>query len=316
MIFLGLLVLSFIPPSFAIDCSALVLELRNLQSKAFDDFPRLNDMKQDALLALYGRERATCPNELVDLSISTKDFILDFTTAYNLSKSGREDRVRALESSTRLVKSAEDLSRFNLGVETEDLKVSAQQSILEFLIIQGKNFVSDGEKSAATRDKIFNLKRATEAFEAADEDLEATALRLNWMSMEEAYIKDMKKADGLYDKGITLYSDAAKLSSKNIFYKINAYVLSREAFISLNGALEYYQYHFEDERIAKTQKGISDAKGLLEELRRNISYYFAIMGISLIGTSLFLLNRLLAWNMDSYDYSLGNELVRVKGIEE
>ncbi len=315
-IFLALLLASLIPQSFAIDCGSLVAELRNLQSKAFDEFPRLNDMKQDALLALYGRERATCPNDLIDLSVSTRDFISDFTAAYNLSKSGKEDKPKALESSIRLVASAKDFSRFNLGVETDDLKISAQQSIKEFLIIQGKDFAGDAEKSAATRDKIFNLKRATESFEAAGEDLEATALRLNWMSMEEAYVRDMEKADDLYNRGIMLYTDAAKLSPLSIFSKMNAYVLSRESHISLNGALKYYQHHLEDERTAKTQKGISDAEELLEGLRGDIAYYLAVLGMSLIGISLFLLNRLMSWNMDSYDYSLGNELVRVSGVEE
>lgn len=287
-----------------------------MQSKAFDEFPRLNDMKQDALLALYGRERATCPNDLIDLSISTRDFILNFDAAYNLSKSGKEGGLKALESSIQLVGSATDFSRFNLGVETDDLKISAIQSIKEFLIIQAKDFASDAEKSASTRDKIFNLKRATEAFEAAGEGLEATALRLNWVSMEKEYVGDMEKADGLYNRGIMLYTDAMKLSSRNIFSRMNAYVLGRESRISLNGALKYYQHHFEDEKTAKTQKGISEVEGLLEGLWKDIAYYFTILGISLIGIALFLLNRLTAWNMDSYDYSLGNELVRVSGVEE
>ncbi|MEE8168088.1 MAG: hypothetical protein V3T58_04370 [Candidatus Hydrothermarchaeales archaeon] len=304
--------LMLIPSVYAQSCGDLVLTVRGLQSPAFDEYYQLNDMKQDALLILYGRERATCPEEVIGLSSSTIEFIEDFSVAYNLSRSeARVDRVDALEKSVKLVGSAAALSRYTLGIEAEDLINSAQQASREFLIIQGKAFLSKAESASATKDKIFNYKQATVAYEAAGETLEAANLRMKWKALEESYSRDMEKADVQFVAGESKYSLAKQLLSRDIFSRIEAYTLTREASIHFEKAAVYYEYHREQEKIRDTVGEISATANTLQELRNNIGLYFAISGIALLGVALFLINRLKAWNNDAYDYNLGNELVQV-----
>ncbi|MDP6459431.1 MAG: hypothetical protein QF829_01395, partial [Candidatus Hydrothermarchaeota archaeon] len=80
-----------IPVIEAQNCGALGTEIRGVQSAAFDEYPSLNDVKQGALLLLYGRGTADCPRELYDYAISGKEYILKFDDAYNLSKSNSSD---------------------------------------------------------------------------------------------------------------------------------------------------------------------------------------------------------------------------------
>ncbi len=313
---LALLILLSPVEAYAQGCGDLVLEVRDLQSRAFNEYHQLNDMKQDSLLILYGRERDTCPEEVVGIAESTRDFILDFSDAYNLSKSpAEEDRLGALQRSLTLVVSAEGLSGFELGVESEDVASSARQSVQTFLEVQGKAYFTEAEGAEATRDRIRILKLATAAYEAAGENLEAENLRLNWAALEKGYLQDMEKADSEFSSGESKYSRAEGLLVEDIFSRIDAYILGREASMDFSEALVYYRYHWEAERVRETEDRISIAEATMEELKREISQYFFISSLALLGVSMFLVNRLKAWNRDAYDYSLGNELVRVSSDE-
>lgn len=310
------LLLLLLPPVFAQNCGALGKEVRAVQSDAFDEYPALNDVKQGILLMLYGRSTADCPQGVYDFALMGKEFVLKFDEAYNLSHSNKsDDRLAALNLSYTLMDMATAmLEKTDLGASAQDVAITADNAIVDFLITQGKYNERDGRVANRTRDKIAYYRQATLAYEAADENLLATNTRINWESLEKEYIQDMSIADELYSKGNSKFSSAQSLS-KDIPSKMTAYANAKEALQLYEEALIYYEYHYESDKIQETQEKISEVKATIDSLRVILILYVFIAAAFLTATALFLLNRLLAWSADTYEYYLGNELIKVKGVE-
>jgi len=308
------LLLSFLLPSInAQDCGELVLEVRDLEAPSFDEYHQLNDMKQDTLLILYGRERATCPEEISSISLFTMNFVRGFENASNKTKNmDEEQRAEALEDSLELVEEIKAYSNTDLRIEHQGIIDAADRAIKEFLTVQAKAYVTNAEEATATGKKIYHYKQATKAYYGADETLEAENLKLKWQTLERDYLDDLVSAGELISSGDAKYSKAMPMISGDIIPQIDAYILSRSASIDYSNALVYYTYHLESDKVAITLEKISAVSNSMGELRQVIAKYFALSLITLIGLSLYLLNRLKSWRGDTYDYSLGNELVRVR----
>ena len=310
-------VLLAIPGSVhAQNCGAAGKDIRALQSEAFDDFPALNDAKQGMLLMLYGRGSADCPEELYAFAMEGKDFLTTFDEAYSLSlsnsttdRSASLDRADKLRSIVALME-----KRQNLGASAQDVATSADSALVNFLRAQGSINERDGDLSNRTRDKIAHYRLATLAYEAADENILAANTRLKWESLEAEFTADMEKADGLFSEAEALMESAQRLSG-SIPTKIDAYVDAMEALELFGTALKYYTLHNEEEKVFATRERIALAEKTIATLRGVLILYFAVLTALLTGVSLYLLNRLLAWRDDTYEYYLGNELIKVKGVE-
>jgi hypothetical protein len=311
------LALLILPSIYAQTCSDIVLEIRGIASPAFTEYPLLNDVKQDILLILYGRERGFCPQYVVDFSIASRDFILKFDRAYALAKSEvSEDHIAAVNIAKELKKDVSSLHEMkkNFGVEAEDLANSAEELIREFLIVQAETYAREAESSDVTRKKISFYKEASVAYQAAGESLEAASNKIKQVALEEKYKIDMKKADELYSMALNEYEKSLRLLG-GVLSKVNGYKLNRDAKIKLKEAKAIYSYHREKEKIIKTEKTLSDVEKMLEELRKELSFYFGCIAVFLVIFSTFLINRLRAWDKDTYDYYLGNELIQVEERE-
>ncbi len=302
----------FFPSASAQDCGELVLRVRDLNATSFDEYHQLNDMKQDALLILYSRERATCPEWISSISLFTVRFINDFERVYNLSKNNDgQSRASALENSLKLVDVIQLQQKIGLNAESQSILDSADRALKEVLLVQAKVYVTNAEGISATGEKISNYKRATQAYQGAGETIEAENLRLKWQALERDYLVDLQTAGELISSGDAKYSTAKTMLTGNIFSKIDAYILSRSAFIDYSKAIVYYNFHSESEKIEMASEKIEAATRTMTDLRQIITRYFVLSLISLMGLSLYLLNRLKSWHGDTYDYSLGNEFVRV-----
>jgi hypothetical protein len=303
-------------PVLAQNCGALGKEVRAVQSDAFDEYPLLNDVKQGVLLMLYGRGSADCPQELYDFASQGKKFVVLFDEAYKLGRSNKsEDRLAALNLSYTLEDMATAmLEQKDLGASALDVATSAKNVLVNFLITQGKYNEREGELTNRTRDKIAYYRQATLAYEAADENILAANTRLNWETLEKEYTKDMGIAEDMYSKAESKLGEAKSLS-RGTLSKMMAYVNAMEALELYKGALLYYTKHYESEKIQEIREKITEVEGVMDSLRSTLMLYFLILTLFLTAVALFLLNRLLAWNADTYEYYLGNELIKVKGVE-
>ena len=304
-----------VPVAEAQNCGTLGMEVRGVQSVAFDEYPSLNDVKQGVLLLLYGRETADCPGELYDYAVSGKEYVLKFDDAYNLSKSNSSDaRIRALNLSAALKETTDTMLKdTSLGASAQDIANSADITIRGFLITQGKNNELEGEVSNKTREKIEHYRLATIAYEVADESLLTTNTRIIWKRLEKEYLLDMQRADELYSSGEEKFGNTQNLS-RDIPSRITAYSNTKEVLALFQEALVLYTYHEETEKILETRDNLQEINSLMASLRAAIEIYFLVLAIFLIGISIFLLNRILAWREDNYEHYLGNELIRVKGV--
>lgn len=310
------LFLLILPAVAAQNCGELGKEVRGVQSTAFDEYPSLNDVKQGILLMLYGRGSDDCPQGLYDYASTGKGFIVKFDEAHNLSKSNSSsDRIRALNLSADLKEVANSkLGETSLGVSAQDVAASADTAIGDFLVTQGNYNEREGEVSNRTRDKIEYYRQATIAYESAGESILATNTRIIWERLESRYLRDMQEADGLYSRGEEEFKQAQSLS-RDIPSRITAYIKSKEAQVSFQEALLLYTYHEETEKIAMTEDYINNITALIASLKVTLGVYFLVLAVFFMAVSLFLLNRILAWEADSYEQYLGNELIRVKGVE-
>ncbi len=316
-LFLSLILSSLVPLVNAQDCGDLVLQVRDLEALSFDEYHQLNDMKQDTLLILYSRERASCPEDISSISLFTMNFINGFDQAYNRSKiEAEESRAAALDDSLKLVEDIKSYASSGIIVEQQGILDSSDRALNEFLRVQAKAYVTNAEGATATGEKIYYYKQATKAYSGAGATLEAENLKLKWQALERDYLEDLVTAGELISSGDTKYSTATPLASGDIIPQINAYILSRSASIDYSQALVYYEYHTESDKIDITLQKMSTANKTNEELKQIISKYFALSLITLLGLSLYVLNRLKSWYGDTYDYSLGNELVRVRASED
>lgn len=315
-LFLAAVLITLSTPAYAQNCGAAGKEVRSVQSDAFDDFPALNDMKQGILLMLYGRGSADCPEELYTFAMEGKDFINTFDEAYLLSLSNStEDRVSSLTLAKALKDKAASMRQHeNLGASATDVAASARDAVIDFLKTQGQINDRDGGLANRTRDKIAHYRLATIAYETADENILATNTKLKWETLREEYTRDMEQADGLFSQAEVLMEDSQKLSG-SIPTKIKAYVDSMEALELYKSALFYYVLHNEDEKIMETQDRIVIAESTMATLRSSLILYFTVLAVALIVIALYLLNRLLAWREDTHEYYLGNELIKVRGVE-
>lgn len=311
------LVLAILPAADAQNCSVLAKEIRVYNPPAFNEYSELNDMKQSMLLLLYGGERGACGEEVINFAEATKKFILDFDAAYKLSKSSDiEERLKALNISYTLKETAKtELKKgLVLGVTAEDIVESATQGINNFLITQAETNAREAENIARTKEKISHYRYAAFAYEAADESIQAANVRIKLSRLEERYKKDMQEADALFLAADSEYESALGKSS-SVPSRISAYILCEKSISHFEQVLVYYKLHHETEKIQETDKKILEAAGTALSLTYKMGLYFIIIIALLIVASIFWLERLTAWNSDTYDYYLGNELIRVSESE-
>jgi hypothetical protein len=314
-IFFAAILIAIPGSAHAQNCGAAGKEIRALQSDAFDDFPALNDVKQGILLMLYGRGSADCPEELYAFAMAGKDFLITFDEAYSLGQSNMtENRSASLDKAKVLRDIVVEMEKQDLGASAIDVATSADAALINFLLAQGSLNEREGGLAIRTRDKIAHYRLATLAYEAADENILAANTRLKWKSLEAEYNADMERADRLFDEAERLMESAHQLSG-SIPTKIDAYVDAMEALELYSAALGYYKIHNEEEKIQVAEERIAAAERTLAALRGVLILYFTVLTVLLIGVSMYLLNRLLAWREDTYEYYLGNELIKVKGVE-
>lgn len=311
IIFIGLLLF---PQVYAQSCTDVAGEIRDIDSGAFVDYPLLNDVKQDVLLMLYGRERGICPREMLKFSESTKGFIIDFDQAYRLANSDlSEDHLKAIRLTRTLKQEADSLAVFKgkFGVEGDDLISSAQQVVNDFLILQADTYVREADATKVTVRRIEFYMVAAMAYESAGNTLESANNHIKSKALKERYTKDMETAVNLYFVADAEYSRAKRLQSGGMFSKVSAYVLSRSALIHFGESKVYCIYHHETEKITKIENMEEKIKVTKQELVDDLAIYFGGIAAVLAALAVFMLHRINIWNRDSYDYFLGNELVRV-----
>ncbi|MBI5253135.1 MAG: hypothetical protein HY930_01875 [Euryarchaeota archaeon] len=317
VLFSVVLALAILPAAGAQNCSVLAKEIRVYQSPAFNEYSELNDVKQSVLLMLYGGERGACSKETVNFAEAVKKFIFDFDAAYNLSKSGDiEEKLKALNISYKLKETAKTGLKKSLvsGAAAEDITESATQAINDFLITQAETNAREAESVIKTREKISYYRYATLAYEAAGENIQSANVRIKWNNLEEKYKKDMQAADALFLTAESEYA-AALNKSLSIPSRISAYILCEKSISHFEQASDYYKLHHETEKIRETVKRISEVARTALSLTYKLGLYFIIIIALLIIISLFLMDRLIAWDSDAYDHYLGNELIRVSESE-
>lgn len=315
---LTFVVLCLFPPVHAQSCTDITKEIRNINTNAFIDYPLLNDVKQDILLIMYGRERGNCPEDIVDFAESTKKFITDFDEAYVYANSDlSEDNLRAVELSRTLKDEVETLSTYEgtFGVEGDDLISSARQAVDDFLIIQADTYAKEAESTEVTVRKIQFYKVASLAYESAGNSLESSNSAIKAGVLEEKYNEDMEYADALYTTAVKEYEVSKSLKNKDVFSRVNAYVLSRSALLNFEEAKVYFSYHHETEKIIKSENMMEEVKLTKQALIRELVIYFGGVGIFLAALAVFIVHRTNIWKRDSYDQLLGNELVQVSKNE-
>ncbi len=311
-------VLCLFPHVHAKTCTEITKEIRNIDSGAFTEYPLLNDVKQDILLILYGRERGNCPQNILEFAESTGEFISDFDEAYVYANSDlSEDNLRAIELTRTLKSEVDTLSTFKgtFGVEGDDLISSAQQVINDFLVLQADIYAREAESTGVTVRKIQFYKVAALAYESAGNSLEASNNDIKADALEEKYNEDMEHANSLYVEADEEFKTAKSLVGGNVFSKVSAYVLSRDALLNFEEARVYFSYHHETEKITSVEKLTEEVNGTKQLLARELAIYFGGVGIFLVALALFMLHRINIWKSDSYDHLLGNELVQVSKNE-
>ncbi len=314
-----ILLVAYAPPAAAQGCTDVAIQIRGISSEAFDEYPLLDTAKQDILLLLYGRERKDCPDDLRDFATSARDFIKDFDRAYRLQKSQAfEDRSEALEVAVGLGQRAQELSKMKrpeYGLEAEDLLNVAQGALQGFLFAQGGDYLRNAEGTAVSRDKIRYYALASRAYEIADEVPAATSSKIKAQTLEERYMREMGKADGLFSTAEGELSEARGLKGGSVFSRVTAYALTKEAGALYREAKVYYDYHHEEGKVTATEEGLRETADSMDALGRGLMVYFAGVTILLLASALYVVNRLLAWSRDTYEYYLGNELMQVRAVE-
>jgi hypothetical protein len=301
------------------DCNEITLELREVTSEAFNEYPQLNDVKQDILLLFYSRERGTCPEDLYSLGVLSKSFIEKFDTAYRLSRSADpEDNQKAVELAGELKLDTETFAAraAPFGVEAEDLANSARQATSAFLTNLGNQYAREGDKTDETRAMISYYRQAALAFSLAGSELEAASYRIKMESLEKVYSRDMERADGLFSEAEAKYDRAMPLLKGGFFSRVTAYTLLRESQIMVEGALEIYQHHNEKEKAERSRAALEVLQKTKRFLVYQIVIYFAVIGGVITAMAFYVISVLKTWKNDSLDYSLGNELVQVRSGEE
>jgi len=311
-------VLCLFPGVHAQSCTDITKEIRSINTNAFTDYPRLNDVKQDMLLMMYGRERGNCPEDLVEFAELTRGFITDFDEAYIYANSDlSEDNLKAVELTRTLKSEAEALSAFKgaFGVEGDDLITSARQAVNNFLVLQADTYSKEAAATQVTVRKIQFYKVASLAYESAGNSLESSNNAIKAGVLEEKYSEDMAYANALHTKADEEYTVSKSLMSGDIFSKVNAYVLSRSAHLNFEEAGVYFGYHHETEKITIIENMVEEVRLTKRALVKELVIYFGGTAIFLAAFAVFMVNRLNTWKNDSYDHLLGNELVQVSKNE-
>jgi hypothetical protein len=312
-------VLCLFPQAYAQSCTDITKEIRNIKSEAFTEYPLLNDVKQDVLLIMYGRERGSCPQDIIEFSGLTKKFITDFDEAYRLANSDlSEDHLKAVELTRTLKSEADSLTALKgvFGVEGDDLVTSAQQVVNDFLILQADMYAREAETTKVSVRKIQFYKVASLAYESAGNALESSNNNIKADVLEEKYTEDMKQANAMHSKAEEEYGASKALKSGSIFSKVRAYVLGRSALINFEEAKVYCTYHHETEKITQIENTVEEVYILKQALLKELTIYFGGIAIFLSALAAFMLNRTNVWKRDSYDHLLGNELVQVSDSEK
>jgi hypothetical protein len=295
---------------YAQDCSAVLAELRGFTSPAYAEYSELAQVRQDTLLLLYSRERASCDRELVSFASSALEYLRAMHGAYLLLsspelESQREGIARAIEAE-KFISSMRN-SGSALGILASDAVLAAEQGRENLLLSQGMVFENRAEAAENTRAKLDYLALAIASYEAAD-SLQAKSLEVRRQSLEEKYIADIARAAQYMSRAQLQLAHAQELSTTFPGF-VDAYSLAREARINLARARELYRLHSEAEKLAQVEESYSRAEEIYSTTRRKILFLFAITAAALTSLSVYIQNRILGWEKDTYDCYLGNELV-------
>ena len=311
-------VLCLFPGVHAQSCTDITKEIRSINSGAFTDYPLLNDVKQDILLMMYGRERGNCPENVMEFAEFAKKFITDFDEAYVYANSDlSEDNLKAVELTRTLKSEAAALGAFEgtFGVEGDDLIASAKQVADDFLILQADAYAKEAQSTEVTIRKIQFYKVAALAYESAGNSLESSNNAIKASALEEKYNRDMEYANAINLEADEEYQASKSLESGDVFSKVSAYELSRSALINFEEARVYFSYHHETEKITKVENMMEEVKLTKQALIKELVIYFGGVSIFLAALAVFMVHRINIWKRDSYDHTLGNELVQVSKSE-
>lgn len=299
-----------IPPVYAQDCSSLLAEVRGFTSPAFAAYPELRQVKQDALLLLYSRERAACGDELLGFASSSLEYLKAMDEAYFLVsgaeiESQREGMARAI-AADRFI-SAMRSSGAGLGIIAQDAVTGAEQGRESFLLSRAMSFEGRAEKAESTKVKLANLEMAIAGYEAADA-IQAKSLKVRKQALEEKYITDMVAAQGYLSDARALLGRAEELGSSFPGF-VDAYTLTREARMNLARAEELYKLHHERGKLAEIEEVSATTEEIYSSTRKKILLLFGVVSLALTSLSVYIHSRILRWERDTYECYLGNELV-------
>ncbi len=302
--------LLLLPAAEAQDCTSVLTELRGFTSPLFASHSEFVQVKQDVLLLLYSRERAVCSTALTNFASRTLEYLKTMDASFVLLSSSetekhREGVERAIEAEG-IILEMESLAA-ELGPVAGDAVFAAEQGRRSLLLASGMFFERRAEEAKSTRERLELLELAILSYGAADA-LQAKNLAVRRQNLEERYTSDMEKASRYLDSAVSGLRIAEGLSTSFPGF-IDAYGLARDAIAELRRAQEIYALHSEKEKLIQVEESLSRAREIYSVTRNRILLLFGVLSAVLTSLAVYIQSRILSWEKDSYDCSLGNELV-------
>ncbi len=288
-------------------------EIREFPSDRYSDYSEIEEIQQNIMLSFYSIGKKNLPPSFPYFAEASLVFMNRFGEAHELSSSGSTDdllilpeRVNVLSSSLRSME----------ALEKDEVPLSKHTTYLARSLL--KAYVSDqanklqnlAESEARTKRKLEYYKAGSELFEYSENKIRAAEMKVTYDSIKAVYDLDMNTADTLLAQASKKCSDS--MLKSNELFGLSTYAGLRECKGNLLEARNTYVSHLENEKLHQVDSQVSIADNEMQNLSGGLMGFFLVGSFLFISFNITLIWRLRKWYDDSYDVSLGSEVLRWK----
>ncbi len=290
-----------------------VSELRGFDTSKFSDYPEIGGIRQNLILAYYSQGKENLAVGFPEFSDASLEFMKRFSDAHSLSSTENPDSLLKLPEAVRLASEAqakmESLSKDSAPLSKFSAYL-ARSALERYTSTEAEKLKSLADSEQQTRKKLTYYEAAAGVFESSGTGVRAAEMKATYESIRASYEADMESADAIFLEAGPVCNQSVKTSGD--WFGLPAYANLRRCTGELGIARRAYVSHLEYERIAALDSQLAVGEKTLGELSGRVVWFFVFLMLIFLALNALVVSRVREWFGDTYDMSLGSEVLMWK----
>ncbi len=295
-------------------CSAFdISQIRNFDAGNFSGYPGIAGIRQNVMLSYYSQGKDNQVPGFQEFAAASLDFMQRFKEAQASSLSENPETLQNLSTAAGLASASLD----NLESTAKDSiplsKFSAylaRSAFEDYASAEAERLKGAGDAEPQTKKKLAYYGAASSLYSYSGENVKASEVRAQHSELQSSYVSEMQRADSLSEGSWSQCSVAMRGEME--WFGLPSYASLRQCISGLVEAREIYVANLEEERIKAVDMRLYEAEGAQASLSQAVWEFFASLVVIFLALNALVVSRVRTWSDDSYDSSLGSEVLRWK----